>query len=57
MTQKELARIDEAIQKYGDGFWNDPNDDDGEGPNPNRGWIVLDLLDILKKDGLDLKIV
>ena len=56
MTVADRKLVDEAIQKYGDDFWNDPNTDD-EGPNPNRGWIILELLNILGKDDLDLKVV
>ena len=51
MTKADLKLIDEAIIKHGDDFWKDPNDDD-EG-----GWIVVELLEILKKEGLDLKII
>lgn len=58
MTKANLKLIDETIQKYGDDFWNDPNTDDGEeSPNPNRKWIIEEILEILAKDNLDLTII
>jgi len=57
MTTADHKLIDESIERHGDDFWNDPNDDDEEGPNPNRDWIVLELLRILEKDDLDLKVI
>ncbi len=56
MTTEDLKLIDEAIVKHGDDFWNDPCDD-GEQNNPNRGWIIVELLSILAQDNLDLKII
>ena len=56
MTTADRKLIDEAIIKHGDDFWNDPNDDDGEEPSPNRIWIIGELLHLLAKDNLDLKI-
>ena len=44
MTTADRKLIDEAIQKYGDDFW-------------NKEWIILELLEILAKDDLDLKVV
>ncbi len=52
MSPSGLKLVDEAIQKHGDDFWNDPNDGDG----PNRGWIIEELLEILEKDNLDLEV-
>ena len=58
MTTADLKLIDKAIKKYGDGFWNDPNNNDDDEPNnPNRGWIIVELLHLLAKDDLDLKVV
>lgn len=57
MTKADLKLIDESIKRHGDDFWNDPNTDDGEGNNPNRGWIIEELLSLLSKDDLDLKVI
>ena len=57
MTTADRKLIDKAIKKYGDDFWNDPNNNDDEPNNPNRGWIIVELLSILAKDNLDLKVV
>ena len=63
MTTADRKLIDESIQKYGDDFWNNPNEDGEEPSYPNnlnrsnRIWIILDLLNILEKDNLDLKVV
>jgi len=56
MTKADLNLIDKTIQNHGNDFWNDPNND-GEQDNPNRDWIILELLDILRMDDLDLKVV
>ncbi len=60
MTRKDLKLIDDAIIEHGDDFWNDENElyvEEGEQEGPNRGWIIEELLDILYKEGLDLKVV
>jgi len=58
MTTEDLQRIDQTIQRYGDGWWNDPNDDvEGDDPNPNRSWVIEELLRILRAGGLDLSLI
>ncbi len=56
MTTEDLKLIDESLVNHGDDFWNDPNND-GEQDNPNRGWIILEILSILAQDGFDLKVI
>ena len=57
MTTADRKLIDEAIIKYGNGWWNKPIDDGGGGSTTNREGIILDLLNILEKDDLDLKVI
>ena len=56
MTTADRKLIDETIRKYGDNYfwnWNDPNDS----KDSNKGWVIDELLEILAKDDLDLKVV
>lgn len=55
MTQEDLKIVDDAIQQYGDDFWND--DETGNEYTANRGWVIEELVDILKKSGHRLKLV
>ena len=53
MTKEDKQRIESAIQRHADCWWNDVEDDDP----PNRTWIVDDILKALEADGLDLQVV
>jgi len=57
MTNADRKLVNKAIQDHGDDWWNDDNDENGEGSNPNRDWVVDELLEILAKNKLDLKVV
>lgn len=59
MTNADLKLVDESIKRHGDDFWNDPNINDGGEleENPNRYWIIVELLSLLAKDDLDLKVI
>ncbi len=59
MTIKELKQIDDSIQRHGDDWWNDEDEDDvlNADETTNRGWVIEELLEILEKDNLDLKII
>jgi len=64
MTKEELNQaqdkntqkiIDEAIQEYGDDFWNDEDHDvdlnpDGTPPT-NRAWIIDEIFDLVAQYG------
>ena len=52
MTNADLKLIDESIKRHGDDFW-----EGEEEVNPNRKWIIEELLSILAKDDLDLKVI
>jgi len=53
MNAKEFEQVDQAIQKYGDDWWNDTENDEA----PNREWIIKEINNILANDGLTLKVV
>lgn len=59
MTTQELKQIDDSIIKHGDDFWNEDNNNDfaSDEGQPNRGWIVAELLEILAEDNYDLKLI
>ena len=56
MTKADSKLIDEAIYKQlneAEFEWNDDTNDNG----PSEFWIFNDLLNMLTKEGLDLKVV
>lgn len=58
MTTQELKQIDDSIKSHGDDFWNDEDEEPSTGLiNTNRGWIIVELLEILEEDDLDLKLI
>lgn len=56
MTKTEFEQVDRAIRKFGDEFWNELDKTFGE-KTTNREWIVAEIVSILAKAGITLKVV
>ena len=60
MENEEIKKVYEAIQEYGDDFW---NDDPGYAMKSDReignwnGYLFDEILSFLHKKGLDFKLV
>ena len=57
MEREELEVVYKAIDKYGDGFWNDPSEGNEEGNPSWNGYLFDEILEMLEKDGYELKLV
>lgn len=58
MEKEELEVVREAIDKYGDSFWNDPSEDCVMGDESWNGYLFDEILEMqLEKSGYDLKLV
>jgi len=52
MEVEELRIVFRAIEKHGDSFWNNaPRSEEW------NGYLFLDIVDALEKEGYDLKVV
>ena len=56
MTVADLNLINDTIIKHGDDWWNGEIND-GEHNWTNREWIIVELLSLLAKEKLDLKVI
>jgi len=54
MKEEELEIVFRAIEKHADGFW---NDESREGNEAWNGYLFLDILDAVQKEGYDLRVV
>jgi len=52
MKKEELEIVYRAIEKHGDSFWNE-----GKGSDVWNGYLFLDILDAVQKEGYDLRVV
>lgn len=58
MIPSHLKVVDRAIQRHGDGWWNDIPKDGLEGDAvPNREFILEELIALLAKDNLTLEVI
>ncbi|KKL27473.1 hypothetical protein LCGC14_2384790 [marine sediment metagenome] len=58
MTEADRKLINETIVKHGGSWWNESYlNYEGEEQCAFVGWIIKDLLEILEKDNLDLKVI
>lgn len=53
MTTADHKLIDKSLTEYGDDFWTDESRDEAAG----KDWVIDELLEILAKDNLDLKVI
>jgi len=56
MKEEELEIVYKAIEAHGDSFWNDPSEGNEKDGNWN-GYLFEEILDMLEKDGYELKLV
>jgi len=54
MKEEELEIVFRAIEKHADGFW---NEEPREGNEAWNGYLFLDILDAVQKEGYDLRVV
>lgn len=59
MKKEELELVYDAIDGHGDSFWNDPSEGNERGNIDGswNGYLFEEILDMLKKDGYDLRVV
>ena len=56
MKQGDIDIVKLAIEKHGDGFWNDEPEEDAIIVS-NRDGLFNEILSFLNKEGLDLKLI
>ena len=57
MRKEELEVVHEAINRHGDSFWNDPSEGNEIGNASWNGYLFDEVVDMLEKDGYELKLV